>query len=167
LAGATLRGRGVRPQRSLERSFQEQTPRVGEYRHPTIAGPCHRHPFLYQRPCLQTFKYIFTSPSSVEKEAKATRSGNARLHGMTRVTRASIAYTATQVRWFPASINTNTDIRFVRASFGSPCHHLRCSAGPTRQRTLNDSTRVYWNSWMTPRRRARLTLYYNGGTGMS
>lgn len=46
----------------------------------------------------QTFKHIFTSPSSVEKEAKATRSGNARIHGMTQVTRASIAYAATQVR---------------------------------------------------------------------
>jgi len=38
---------------------------------------------------LQAFKHIFTSPSSVEKEAKATRSGNARIHGMTRVTTAS------------------------------------------------------------------------------
>lgn len=46
---------------------------------------------------LQTFKHIFTSPSSVEREAKATRSGNARIHGMTSVTRASIAYAATQV----------------------------------------------------------------------
>jgi len=45
------------------------------------------------------FKHIFTSPSSVEKEAKATRSGNARIHGMTRVTAASIAYTATQLRF--------------------------------------------------------------------
>jgi hypothetical protein len=33
----------------------------------------------------------------VEKEAKATRSGNARIHGMTRVTTASLSYTATQV----------------------------------------------------------------------
>jgi hypothetical protein len=46
---------------------------------------------------LQAFKHIFTSPSSVEKEAKATRSGNARIHGMTRVTTASLAYVATQV----------------------------------------------------------------------
>jgi hypothetical protein len=45
----------------------------------------------------QAYKHIFTSPSSVDKEAKATRSGNARIHGMTRVTTASIAYTATQV----------------------------------------------------------------------
>jgi hypothetical protein len=48
--------------------------------------------------CEQAFKHIFTSPSSVEKEVKATRSGNARIHGMTRVTTASLAYIATQVR---------------------------------------------------------------------
>lgn len=48
-------------------------------------------------PTSQTFKHIFTSPSSVDKEAKATRSGNARIHGMTRVTPASLAYVATQV----------------------------------------------------------------------
>jgi hypothetical protein len=46
---------------------------------------------------LHAFKHIFTSPSSVEKEPKATRSGNARIHGMTKVTAASIAYVATQV----------------------------------------------------------------------
>ena len=45
----------------------------------------------------KAYKHIFTSPSSVEKEPKATRSGNARLHGMTKVTAASIAYVATQV----------------------------------------------------------------------
>ena len=48
---------------------------------------------------VQAFKHVFTSPSSVEKEAKATRSGNARIHGMTQVTRSSIAYIATQVRF--------------------------------------------------------------------
>ena len=47
--------------------------------------------------CLQGYKHIFTSPSSVEKELKAMRSGNARLHGMTQVTPTSIAYVATQV----------------------------------------------------------------------
>jgi hypothetical protein len=45
----------------------------------------------------QAYKHIFTSPSSVDQEPKATRSGNARIHGMTRVTPASIAYIATQV----------------------------------------------------------------------
>jgi hypothetical protein len=48
---------------------------------------------------VSAYKHIFTSPSSVEKEPKATRSGNARIHGMTKVTPASIAYIATQVRF--------------------------------------------------------------------
>ena len=46
----------------------------------------------------QAYKHVFTSPSSVDKEPKATRSGNARIHGMTCVTLPSIAYIATQVR---------------------------------------------------------------------
>ncbi|TEB23586.1 hypothetical protein FA13DRAFT_1818350 [Coprinellus micaceus] len=45
------------------------------------------------------FKHIFTSPSSVDDEPKATRSGNARIHGMSLVTPASLAYTFTQVRF--------------------------------------------------------------------
>ena len=45
----------------------------------------------------QTFKHIFTSPSSVDQESKVTCSGNAHLHGMQSVTKASIAYVATQV----------------------------------------------------------------------
>ena len=45
----------------------------------------------------KAFKHTFTSPSSVDQEPKATRSGNARLHGMRSVTKASIAYIATQV----------------------------------------------------------------------
>ncbi|KAF9238704.1 hypothetical protein BU15DRAFT_88319 [Melanogaster broomeanus] len=45
---------------------------------------------------LLAFKHIFTSPSSVEQEPKATRSGNARIHGMRSVTKASLAYVATQ-----------------------------------------------------------------------
>ena len=45
----------------------------------------------------QAYKHIFTSPSSVDHEPKATRSGNARIHGMKQVTTASIAYVATQV----------------------------------------------------------------------
>jgi hypothetical protein len=47
---------------------------------------------------VKAYKHVFTSPSSVDREPKATRSGNARIHGMTQVTTASIAYIATQVR---------------------------------------------------------------------
>ncbi|KAG0704986.1 hypothetical protein DFH29DRAFT_800998 [Suillus ampliporus] len=41
---------------------------------------------------INAFRHVFTSPSSVDREPKATRAGNARLHGMTAVTTASIAY---------------------------------------------------------------------------
>ena len=51
----------------------------------------------YSLHCLQAYKHIFTSPSSVEKEVKATRLGNARIHGMTWVTPASLAYVVMQV----------------------------------------------------------------------
>ena len=45
----------------------------------------------------QAFKHIFMSPSSVDQALKATRSGNAHLHGMRSVTKVSIAYVTTQV----------------------------------------------------------------------
>ncbi|KAG1760405.1 hypothetical protein EDD22DRAFT_980614 [Suillus occidentalis] len=43
------------------------------------------------------FKYVFTSPSSVDKELKATHSSNAYLHSMKVVMVGSLAYVATQV----------------------------------------------------------------------
>ncbi|KAH9916549.1 hypothetical protein B0H21DRAFT_781955 [Amylocystis lapponica] len=43
------------------------------------------------------FKHIFTSPTSVDDGSRATRAGNARIHGITSVTPGSIAYVATQV----------------------------------------------------------------------
>ncbi|KAJ3539621.1 hypothetical protein NMY22_g4650 [Coprinellus aureogranulatus] len=60
---------------------------------------------------VKAFKHIFTSPSSVEDEPKATRSGNARLHGMTHVTPGSLAYVFTQVRFAltSASVFSRTD----------------------------------------------------------
>ncbi|RDB18284.1 hypothetical protein Hypma_000648 [Hypsizygus marmoreus] len=49
---------------------------------------------------VSAYKHVFTSPSSVDAdENKATKSGNARIHGMKSVTPASIAYIATQVRF--------------------------------------------------------------------
>ncbi|THH06871.1 hypothetical protein EW146_g9483 [Bondarzewia mesenterica] len=61
---------------------------------------------------IAAYKHIFTSPSSVDKELRATHAGNARIHGMTRVTPASIAYIATQVRFALTSspIFSRTDI---------------------------------------------------------
>ncbi|KIM51927.1 hypothetical protein SCLCIDRAFT_1224132, partial [Scleroderma citrinum Foug A] len=45
---------------------------------------------------VSAFKHIFTSPSLVDQEPKATHSGNAQIHGMRSMTKASIAYVATQ-----------------------------------------------------------------------
>ncbi|KAH6884695.1 hypothetical protein BKA70DRAFT_1124678 [Coprinopsis sp. MPI-PUGE-AT-0042] len=58
------------------------------------------------------FKHIFTSPSSVDREPRATRSGNARIHGMTQVTIPAIAYVATQVRFALSSspVFSRTDL---------------------------------------------------------
>ncbi|RDB25046.1 hypothetical protein Hypma_007811 [Hypsizygus marmoreus] len=67
--------------------------------------------FLKNRILVLAYKHIFTSPSSVEKEVKATRSGNARIHGMTKVTCPSIAYVATQARFAlsSSSVFSRTD----------------------------------------------------------
>ncbi|KAG2049952.1 hypothetical protein BDR06DRAFT_984193 [Suillus hirtellus] len=51
---------------------------------------------LRSRLLVNAFRHIFTSPSSVDKEPKATHVGNTRIHGMTTVTSASVAYVATQ-----------------------------------------------------------------------
>ncbi|KAG1838511.1 hypothetical protein C8R48DRAFT_751536 [Suillus tomentosus] len=51
------------------------------------------------------FKHVFMSPSSADKEPKATRSGNAYLHGMKSVTKGSLAYIATQVRFALSSLS--------------------------------------------------------------
>ncbi|KAH6896464.1 hypothetical protein BKA70DRAFT_1116335, partial [Coprinopsis sp. MPI-PUGE-AT-0042] len=67
---------------------------------------------LFKNPLLvKAFKFIFLSPSSVNGDRSATRAGNARLHGMTRVTKGSLAYVATQVRFAlsSASVFSRTD----------------------------------------------------------
>lgn len=61
-------------------------------------------------PWFQAYKHVFTSPSSVDiEEPMPTKSGNARIHGMKEVTKASIAYIATQVR---LSYHTTASVRF-------------------------------------------------------
>ncbi|TEB08775.1 hypothetical protein FA13DRAFT_1647227, partial [Coprinellus micaceus] len=61
---------------------------------------------LRNRILVQAYKHIFTSPSSVHGESRATRSGNAELHGMDTVTVPSIAYIATLVRFSLSSVTT-------------------------------------------------------------
>ncbi|KAG2364137.1 hypothetical protein BDR07DRAFT_1450443 [Suillus spraguei] len=58
------------------------------------------------------FKHVFMSPSSVDRELKATCSGNAYLHGMKSVTKGSLAYIATQVQFLlsSSSVFSHTDM---------------------------------------------------------
>ncbi|KAH6905254.1 hypothetical protein BKA70DRAFT_1049812, partial [Coprinopsis sp. MPI-PUGE-AT-0042] len=84
---------------------------------------------------VSAFRHIFTSPSSVDREPRATRSGNARIHGMKKVTIPSLAYVATQVRFALSSSPTfsRTDLvtdseRFygsVIEAFTEPLYHVQ------------------------------------------
>ncbi|KAG2340111.1 hypothetical protein BDR05DRAFT_977499 [Suillus weaverae] len=66
---------------------------------------------LRSRLLVCAYKHVFTSPSSVNKEPKAMRSGNAWLHGTSLVMIASMAYIATQVRFAlsSSSVFSRTD----------------------------------------------------------
>ncbi|KAH6903657.1 hypothetical protein BKA70DRAFT_1110650, partial [Coprinopsis sp. MPI-PUGE-AT-0042] len=74
---------------------------------------------------VSAFRHIFTSPSSVDREPRATRSGNARIHGMKNVTVPSLAYVATQVRFALSSSPTFSRTDLVTDSerfYGSVIH---------------------------------------------
>ncbi|TEB17635.1 hypothetical protein FA13DRAFT_1720561 [Coprinellus micaceus] len=63
---------------------------------------------LHSAILVNVYKHVFTSPSSVGQTInanRATRSRNARLHGMKFVTVASVAYIATQVCFSPSSMS--------------------------------------------------------------
>jgi hypothetical protein len=147
MAVVGVREPGVRSRRTLGGTVQKPLSCLGSHSRIRL--------HLYYSLCyLQAFKHIFTSPSSVEKEAKATRSGNARIHGMTRVTTASLAYVATQVRLASGFYQPTEYL----CSFASHCHLHRYSVGLIPQQTLNDSTRASWTSWMIRRRQTKLVI---------
>jgi hypothetical protein len=93
--------------------------------------------------CIKAYKHVFTSPSSVEKGPRATRSGNARIHGMTSVTPASIAYIATQVSTYSASLQILKFRPFDR--FGSPSALRQSSQGLILLPIRNASTIAFWS----------------------
>ncbi|KAG1827582.1 uncharacterized protein BJ212DRAFT_1443543 [Suillus subaureus] len=103
------------------------------------------------RTCLliNAFRHIFTSPSSVDREPKATRAGNARLHGMTAVTGASIAYVTTQVRFAlcSSSVFSRTDTATDSETF----YHslLDLLEDPDEQGEVTDLL-VWWNYQIFP-----------------
>ncbi|RDB18332.1 hypothetical protein Hypma_000416 [Hypsizygus marmoreus] len=95
---------------------------------------------------ISAYKHIFTSPSSVEKEPKATRSGNARIHGMTSVTIPSIAYIATQVRFALSSsaVFCRTDITTDSQRFYDSV--IEFLEDPMEQEDVSDLL-TFWNRW--------------------
>ncbi|KIK34358.1 hypothetical protein CY34DRAFT_98146 [Suillus luteus UH-Slu-Lm8-n1] len=131
------------------------------------------------------YKHVFTSPSSVDREPKATRSGNARIHGMTRITLPSIAYIATQVRFALTSspIFSHTDTVTDSERFYNSI--LDIFEDPEEKQEVEDLA-VWWNRQIFPsystaqrplvknsalarirekRARAKETLVRDGGSG--
>ena len=112
----------------MERSFSQRYPCLSEF---------HQSFGLYSINWrMQAYKHIFTSPSSVEKEPKATRSGNARIHGMTKVTLPSLAYVSTQVGLF---------VQPYQLVISCPQVRFALSSSPvfSRTDTVTDSERFY------------------------
>lgn len=102
---------------------------------------------------MQAFRHIFTSPSSVEKEAKAARLaarlGNARVHGMIHVTPASLAYAVTQVQVLNYFFSPLLDDIFINRP-GLHSHQQHSSFEPILSQILRDSTRLSLTCLKTP-----------------
>ncbi|KAG2120555.1 uncharacterized protein F5147DRAFT_563507 [Suillus discolor] len=101
---------------------------------------------------VSAYKHVFTSPSSVEKEPKATRSRNARLHSMNSVTIASLAYITTQVQlhhtfFRSSSVFSRTDTATDSETF----YHslLDLLEDPDESREV-DELLMWWNRQVFP-----------------
>ncbi|KAI0055392.1 hypothetical protein BV25DRAFT_1921867 [Artomyces pyxidatus] len=115
-----------------------------------VYNPCEPWNGLFRNQLLvSAFKHIFTSPSSVDKEPRATRAGNARIHGMTRVTAASIAYVATQVRFAlsSATMFSRTDTVLDSERFYNSVFEL---FEDIDERQEVDSLITWWNRQIFP-----------------
>ncbi|KAG1791016.1 uncharacterized protein HD556DRAFT_1241238 [Suillus plorans] len=104
---------------------------------------------LRSRLLVCAYKHVFTSPSSVDREPKATRSGNAHLHGMNSVTVASIAYIATQVRFALTSLSvfSRTDTATNSETF---YHSLLDLLEDPEESKEVDELLVWWNRQVFP-----------------
>jgi len=111
----------------------------------------------------QAYKHVFTSPSSVDNQTKATRSGNARIHRMTQVTLASVAYIATQV-----SIVMVEPYAPLIDTFRSALPFRRHLFSPEQIQLLTRKhfTWAFSTSLMTQKKNMRLINSLLGGTGM-
>ncbi|KIM64222.1 hypothetical protein SCLCIDRAFT_23572 [Scleroderma citrinum Foug A] len=98
---------------------------------------------------VSAFKHIFTSPSSVDQEPKATRSGNVHLHGMQSVTKASIAYIATQARFALTLVQvfSRTDLITNSERFYTSILNL---LDDTDEKDEVDQLLMWWNRQIFP-----------------
>ncbi|KIJ59841.1 hypothetical protein HYDPIDRAFT_32833 [Hydnomerulius pinastri MD-312] len=98
---------------------------------------------------VSAFKHIFTSPSSVDQEPKATQSGNAQIHRMWLVTKASIAYIATQARFALSSAQV-----FSRTDLVTDSEHFYTSIiellDEKDEKDEVDQLLIWWNRQVFP-----------------
>ncbi|RDB22918.1 hypothetical protein Hypma_009847 [Hypsizygus marmoreus] len=100
---------------------------------------------------VNAYKHVFTSPSSVDDDEPkaASKSGNARIHGMTEVTLASLAYIATQVHFALSSANSFSRTDMVTDSerfYNSLLDLLEDS----RERPVVHQLLAWWNRKIFP-----------------
>ncbi|KAG2142776.1 uncharacterized protein EDB93DRAFT_1088748 [Suillus bovinus] len=104
---------------------------------------------LRSRLLVCAYKHVFMSPSSVDREPKATQSRNACLHGMNSATVASIAYIATQVRFAltSSSVFSRTDTATNSETF---YHSLLDLLEDLEELKEVDELLVWWNHQVFP-----------------
>ncbi|KAN0076869.1 hypothetical protein V8E55_010724 [Tylopilus felleus] len=98
---------------------------------------------------VSAFKHIFTSPSSVDQEPRATHSGNPRIHGMRSVTNASIAYVAMQACFAltSAQVFSHTDLVTDSECFYNSILEL---LNDPEERDKVDQLLTWWNRQVFP-----------------
>lgn len=107
---------------------------------------------------------MFTSPSSVDRAPKATRSGNARLHGMTKVSAASLAYIATQVCSWHCWPEIKLTATVIKHRYGSYYRRRPSSRERIQKPTRDGFITVFWIFWKTPRNKKTSISYCCFGT---
>ncbi|KAF8835425.1 hypothetical protein BDN67DRAFT_992459 [Paxillus ammoniavirescens] len=98
---------------------------------------------------VSAFKHIFTSLSLVDQELKATRSGNARLHGMRCMTKSSIAYVGTQAQFALTSVQVFSRTDLVTDSECFYTSILDLLNDPEEKEEV-DQLLVWWNRQVFP-----------------
>ncbi|KAG6906041.1 hypothetical protein DXG01_016191 [Tephrocybe rancida] len=108
---------------------------------------------------VKAFKHVFISPSSADlvDGVVTTKSGNARIHGMSKVTKASIVYIATQVRFALSSASQWSRSDKVTDSENFYTSLLDTLEDPTHNPRVNDLLK-WWNTKIFPHHIPEATL---------